>query len=469
MKSGDIVRSVDPPHKQYTVIAVGTDITLKGGLADEPFKVAATTTAYEIVSSSSETASRSEPPPLPKSAPPLLPKDTTGTKSKVPAKWETKWDKMKREMKLTDSEISAMQAYTTSTYAWINGFLRKGDKLDDDMKKQIISWLVNTGVIGQLQKADPEFDKMLTKLIELEEDKGKTLENKWSAASPVLTRIIELIVAGMSKWPQPPEKVVTRGVGLKGDKVPEFLRKMHDVEKSFSDPGFMSTTFSQPFAKDSLIVIKLPDNHPGRNIADISKFEQEAEILFPPGSGYTVDRILTRGKPEDAEEFEHILKELVASEEERTGRFSVVNSVYVGSFTPPKTPAEKIKQTQSSFPAQELGPVAGTPCGTPPPKEVAPTPSLPPPQIETPKQEVPPSVIAPAKTEEPKKKTWIEIMLVDMEGKPVSGARYRITAPTGEITEGTLNEFGQAGVYQIDPGNCKVTFPDLDEEAWEDY
>lgn len=450
MKPGDTVRSVDPPHKQYTVLAVGTDVTLKGGLADAPFKVETTTTDYEIVLPPSEVGTGSGPPPPPKV--------TSGPKPKVPAKWETKWDKMKREMNLTDSEISAMQAYTTSTYAWINGFLRKGDKLEDSTKLQIISWLVNTGVIGQLQRADEEFNKVFIKLVELEEDKQKTLENKWSAASPVLSRLIELIVAGMSKWPQPKEEVVTRGVGL--DSVPEFLKNMHNVEKKVSDPGFMSTTFSQPFAKDSLIVIKLPENHPGRNIADISKFEQEAEILFPPGSGYTVDRILTRGNPEDKEEFDHILKQLVKSDEERTGRFAVVQSVYVGSFTLPKPPIDKIKQTQSSFPAQELGAVIGRPCPPPVREE---TESVQP----KPQKAIPPPKIAPAKKEEPKKKTWIEIMLVDMEGKPVPGVRYRITLPSGEITEGTLNEFGQAGVYQIDPGNCKVTFPDLDKDAWE--
>ena len=124
------------------------------------------------------------------------------------------------------------------------------------------------------------------------------------------------------------------------------------------------------------------------------------------------------------------------------------------------TPKDKIKQTQNSFPAQELGPVAGNPCPSPVRTESVQT---------VPEEVIPPPVIAPAKQEEPKKKTWIEIMLVDMEGKPVPGVRYRITAPTGEISEGTLNEFGQTGVYQIDPGNCKVTFPELDAEAWEDF
>lgn len=46
------------------------------------------------------------------------------------------------------------------------------------------------------------------------------------------------------------------------------------------------------------------------------------------------------------------------------------------------------------------------------------------------------------------------------------GVKYRITPPGGAPVEGTLNQYGQAGVYQIDPGNCKITFPDLDQEAW---
>ncbi|HEY0457804.1 MAG TPA: hypothetical protein VGC97_01555 [Pyrinomonadaceae bacterium] len=65
------------------------------------------------------------------------------------------------------------------------------------------------------------------------------------------------------------------------------------------------------------------------------------------------------------------------------------------------------------------------------------------------------------------KKAWIEILLVDAEGKPMPGIRYRITPPGGEPVEGRLNEHGQAGLYQIEPGNCKITFPDLDKETWD--
>ena len=70
--------------------------------------------------------------------------------------------------------------------------------------------------------------------------------------------------------------------------------------------------------------------------------------------------------------------------------------------------------------------------------------------------------------EKEKKKSWIEIELVDEEKKPVPGEKYKITLPDGEtVAEGTLNEKGLARVDGIDPGTCKITFPELDQEAWE--
>lgn len=74
-----------------------------------------------------------------------------------------------------------------------------------------------------------------------------------------------------------------------------------------------------------------------------------------------------------------------------------------------------------------------------------------------------------AKSDENKeKKSWIEIVLEDENGKPVPGEAYRITLPDGTtLAEGTLDEKGFARVDNIDPGTCKVTFPNLDKEAWE--
>jgi type VI secretion system secreted protein VgrG len=70
--------------------------------------------------------------------------------------------------------------------------------------------------------------------------------------------------------------------------------------------------------------------------------------------------------------------------------------------------------------------------------------------------------------EENKDKThWVEIQVVGEDGKPVPGVRYRVTLPDGQtLAEGSTDDKGAARVEAIDAGNCKVTFPDLDKEAW---
>jgi hypothetical protein len=63
---------------------------------------------------------------------------------------------------------------------------------------------------------------------------------------------------------------------------------------------------------------------------------------------------------------------------------------------------------------------------------------------------------------------WIEIELFDEDGNPVPGECYSITLPDGStVADGTLDNKGLARVDNIDPGTCKVTFPNLDGEAWE--
>ncbi len=65
------------------------------------------------------------------------------------------------------------------------------------------------------------------------------------------------------------------------------------------------------------------------------------------------------------------------------------------------------------------------------------------------------------------KTSWIEITLVDDEGDPVAGERYRVTLPDGStLAEGTTDDKGFARVSHIDPGICKVTFPNIDGRAW---
>ena len=71
-------------------------------------------------------------------------------------------------------------------------------------------------------------------------------------------------------------------------------------------------------------------------------------------------------------------------------------------------------------------------------------------------------------TEEDKKtkKSWIEIVLVDMENHPVPGEPYRITLPDNSVAEGTLDDKGFARVEAFDAGNCKITFPNRDQSVW---
>lgn len=73
----------------------------------------------------------------------------------------------------------------------------------------------------------------------------------------------------------------------------------------------------------------------------------------------------------------------------------------------------------------------------------------------------------PSKKDEEKKPSWIEIEMVGEDDKPIVGEAYRIKLPEGSVVEGTLDDKGFARVDGIEPGNCQITFPNLDCEAWE--
>jgi len=72
-------------------------------------------------------------------------------------------------------------------------------------------------------------------------------------------------------------------------------------------------------------------------------------------------------------------------------------------------------------------------------------------------------------TNEEKKEelSWIEIELVGEDDEGIPGEKYRITLPDDSVAEGTLDEKGFARVEGFEKGTCKVTFPQLDKEAWE--
>jgi type VI secretion system secreted protein VgrG len=65
------------------------------------------------------------------------------------------------------------------------------------------------------------------------------------------------------------------------------------------------------------------------------------------------------------------------------------------------------------------------------------------------------------------KQVWVEIELLDQQnGKPVPNEPYRIELPDGTVSEGSTDDNGLARVDGIDPGNCKITFPSLDQRSW---
>jgi hypothetical protein len=79
-----------------------------------------------------------------------------------------------------------------------------------------------------------------------------------------------------------------------------------------------------------------------------------------------------------------------------------------------------------------------------------------------PPSERPPEAAAP-KTE----LSWIAIEVVDDEGKPVPNVKYRIELPDFSTREGRTDAQGKYKLTGIEPGTCKISFPELDKEAWE--
>lgn len=60
--------------------------------------------------------------------------------------------------------------------------------------------------------------------------------------------------------------------------------------------------------------------------------------------------------------------------------------------------------------------------------------------------------------------TFIGIQLEDEAGEPIPRRKYRLTLPNGGEIDGMLDEYGYAYVDGIEPGACKVSFPDIDSD-----
>lgn len=67
----------------------------------------------------------------------------------------------------------------------------------------------------------------------------------------------------------------------------------------------------------------------------------------------------------------------------------------------------------------------------------------------------------------PDEKTWIEVRLVDQDGNPLKGYKYRVRLPDSSLMEGALDADGKVRFDGIVPGQASITFPDFDAAEWQ--
>lgn len=72
--------------------------------------------------------------------------------------------------------------------------------------------------------------------------------------------------------------------------------------------------------------------------------------------------------------------------------------------------------------------------------------------------EEPPPVAPPPLTT---KLTWIEVQLLDHDGKPMKGEKYSIRLTDGRVMRGELDERGKVRFDDIPDGLCGISFPEL--------
>ena len=66
------------------------------------------------------------------------------------------------------------------------------------------------------------------------------------------------------------------------------------------------------------------------------------------------------------------------------------------------------------------------------------------------------------------KNSFIQFEMVDKSGKPVPGLKFNIEFADGVKKDGVLDANGRARFDQIEPGDCRITFPELDKDSWKD-
>ena len=63
-------------------------------------------------------------------------------------------------------------------------------------------------------------------------------------------------------------------------------------------------------------------------------------------------------------------------------------------------------------------------------------------------------------------RSWVEVQLVGEDDSPIPGHPYEIELPGGRLVKGNLDAEGKVRLESIPPGQCRVSFPDLDKSAW---
>lgn len=70
------------------------------------------------------------------------------------------------------------------------------------------------------------------------------------------------------------------------------------------------------------------------------------------------------------------------------------------------------------------------------------------------------------KSGDKKKKSWIEIVLVDRNNKPVENESCTITLPDGSTWSGKTDSAGKLRLQGIPQGMCRISFPNIDGSEW---
>ena len=65
------------------------------------------------------------------------------------------------------------------------------------------------------------------------------------------------------------------------------------------------------------------------------------------------------------------------------------------------------------------------------------------------------------------KPSWLAFDLADEDGAPMRGEPFTVTLPNGHEVHGALDANGAVRIEGIDPGTCKVSFPERDKDGWE--